>query len=124
MTTKAFLTEDYEGDLLQRVQAYRLKVEESIGDGVSFADVATILFGGMRIAVVALDGLPIENSKRRELVLQVADKLFDIFAPLAVPLPLRPAWFLLAPSARKITQTFISGGIEFLLPLVREPKET
>lgn len=96
------------------------KVNLVISDNkVSLQEFTMIVLCGIRMAIQFCDILPVDNSRRRIIVMATAGNLFDRYAKLVLPIWVRPFWFLISPSLKQALVTATSGAIEFLLPLIR-----
>ena len=73
----------------------------------------------MRIAIEAVDTLTVEGSEKRVIVLDLGAVIFENFADLVIPLPLKPVWWLVRPAFKSLSLSLASGAIEALLPIVR-----
>lgn len=89
-------------------------------DGISVSDFAGIFFDCMKLAVEAVDVLPIQGELRKAMVLDFAADIFETFTPLLIPAVATPVWFFAKPAAKKFFLLFASGLVEAILPVVRE----
>lgn len=89
-------------------------------DGISVSDFAGIFFDSMKLAVEAVDVLPIKGELRKAMVLDFADDIFETFAPMLIPPMALPFWFFAKPSIKKFFLLFASGIVEHILPMIRE----
>lgn len=89
-------------------------------DGISISDFAGIFFDSIKLAVEAVDVLPIQGELRKAMVLDFSEEIFETFTPLLIPPMALPFWFFAKPSIKKFFLLFASGIIEHILPMIRE----
>ena len=110
------------GSLEKKLRIFFLQVEQVLKDKkITLQEVVAVFLCGLRLAVQAVDDLPIEGGRRKILVMGAASRLFDTYAYLACPLLLKPFWFAIKPIVRPIALTAASGAVEFLIPTIRNP---
>lgn len=103
------LIDDFMNELTLILRDNRLTLQEFV----------MILLCGLKISIQFCDVLPVDNGRRRDIVMGTAYKLFDAYAFMACPTILKPFWLFISPSLRAITATAASSAIEFLLPVLR-----
>lgn len=105
--------------LNQKVSAYISAAKLRASDGLTIAEVCELTVSAMRIAIGAVDALNVSGSEKKTIVLDLVRVLFEEFADLVIPLPLKPIWWLVRPAFKSLSLSLASGAIEALLPIVR-----
>ena len=105
--------------LSDKVTAYIAQARRVTADGITFGELVELIVAAMRLAIAAVDELGLAGDQKKAIVVDLAATLFDEFADLAVPLPLKPLWWMGKPAARALCQTLAAGAVEALIPLVR-----
>lgn len=105
--------------LSDKVTAYISQARRVTADGITFGELVELIVAAMRLAIAAVDELGLAGEQKKAIVVDLAATLFDEFADLAVPLPLKPIWWMVKPAARALCQTLAAGAVEALIPLVR-----
>ena len=105
--------------LSDKVTAYIAQARRVTADGITFGELVELIVAAMRLAIAAVDELGLAGDQKKAIVVDLAATLFDEFAGLAVPLPLKPVWWMVKPAARSLCQTLAAGAVEALIPLVR-----
>ncbi len=103
-----------------RLGKFMQEVNERAKDGISLQDFSAIFFGGLRLAVAAVDAIPIEGVERKRMVMHFAGTLFDKYADKMIPIYVYPFWFVVKPAAKMLLMSLAAGAVEAILPLVRE----
>lgn len=103
-----------------RLGKFLQDVNERAKDGLSLQDFSAILFGGVRLAIEAVDAIPVEGSERKKMVMHFAGSLFDKYADKVIPIYVYPFWIVVKPAAKMLLMSLAAGAVEVLLPLVRE----
>lgn len=106
-------------DLTAKITTYIEVAKAKAADGITFADLAELVLGAMRLAIAAVDTLSVPGAEKKTIVVQVAGTVFDALADRCIPLPLYPIWYVLRPAARSLCCSLAAGAVESLLPLVR-----
>jgi len=96
------------------------EVNERASDGLSLQDFSAIFFGSLRLAIAAVDSIPVDGVERKKMVMEFAGTIFNKYADRIIPLYLYPAWLLVKPAVRLLLMSIAAGAIEAILPLVRE----
>ena len=105
--------------LNEKVAAYLSAAKLRAADGLTISEVCELTVSAMRIAIEAVDTLTVEGSEKRVIVLDLVAVIFENFADLVIPLPLKPVWWLVRPAFKSLSLSLASGAIEALLPIVR-----
>jgi len=105
--------------LNEKVAAYLSAAKLRASDGLTISEVCELTVSAMRIAIEAVDTLSVEGSEKKVIVLDLVAVIFENFADLVIPLPLKPVWWLVRPAFKSLALSLASGAIESLLPLVR-----
>jgi len=103
-----------------RLGVFLADVSKRAEDGLSLQDFSAIFFGGVRLAIAAVDGIPIEGSERKRMVMHFAGTLFDKYADKVIPIYAYPFWIVVKPAAKMLLMSLAAGAVEAILPLVRE----
>lgn len=101
---------------------YMSGVRAKFSDGITMSDFGTTAVDGLRLAIAAVDSLPIDGERRKQMVVEFAGVLFDALTPKLIPVIAWPLWLPIRSSVRAAFCLFASGAVEALLPLVRETK--
>jgi hypothetical protein len=110
---------DEAATLNQKVAAYVSAAKLRAADGLTIPEVCELIVSAMRIAIEAVDKLSVEGSEKKTIVLDLVSVLFEEFVDLAIPLPLKPVWWLVRPAFKSLSLSLAGGAIEALLPIVR-----
>lgn len=103
-----------------RLGKFIKEVNERAADGLSLQDFSAIFFGSLRLAIAAVDGIPVEGIERKKMVMDFAGTMFDKYAAKMIPIYVYPFWVVIKPAARMLLMSVASGAVEAILPLVRE----
>lgn len=103
----------------EKVKAYVAVARLKAADGLSIAELSELIVSAMRMAIAALDSIPVGGAERKAIVIAFVGDIFDEFADRVVPLPAWPAWIIAKPTVRIIALAIAAGATEALLPLVR-----
>jgi hypothetical protein len=102
-----------------KVKAYVAVARLKAADGLSIAELSELIVSAMRMAIAALDSIPVDGVERKAIVIAFVGDIFDEFADRVVPLPAWPVWIIAKPTVRIIALAIAAGATEALLPLVR-----
>ena len=102
-----------------KVTAYIAVARIKAADGLTISELSELIVSAMRIAIGALDSIPVDGAQRKAIVIDFVGDMFDEFADRVVPLPLWPVWLLSKKTIRIIALAVAAGATEALLPLVR-----
>ena len=105
--------------LNEKVAAYLSAAKLRASDGLTISEVCELTVSAMRIAIEAVDTLGVGGSEKKVIVLDLVAVIFENFADLVIPLPLKPVWWLVRPAFKSLSLSLAGGAIEALLPLVR-----
>jgi hypothetical protein len=105
-----------------QLAAYLEVARQKAGDGLTVAELTELVLGAIRLSIAAVDTLSAPGADKKATVVEMAAAVFDQFADLAIPLALRPVWWLLKPAVRSLVCSLAAGAVEVLLPLVRQSK--
>lgn len=104
----------------EKVQAFIAVAEVKARNGLTFAEFGELFLALMRLAIEAADALQQAGPKKKELVLEALDELFEALADKAVPLYAYPFWVIARPAIKAAAMAAASGAIEIVLSLVRK----
>jgi len=105
--------------LSEKVKAYVTVARLKAADGLSIAELSELTVSAMRMAIAALDSIPVGGAERKAIVIDFVGAIFDEFADRVVPLAAWPVWIVAKPTVRIVALAIASGATEALLPLVR-----
>ncbi len=105
-----------------QLAAYLEVARQKASDGLTVSELTELVLGAMRLSIAAVDTLSAPGADKKATVVQMAAAVFDQFADLVIPLPLRPAWWLFRPAVRSLVCSLAAGAVEVLLPMVRQAK--
>lgn len=105
--------------LSERVQRFVESTIVAAKDGITVSEFARLFVEAIRLAVAAMDALPLPGEERKAAVMAFAGQVFDLLADKCVPAVAWPAWVLLKPAARSLAVSLSGGIIEAILPLIR-----
>lgn len=106
--------------IYELIDGFMEKLKEVLSDKkITLQEFTMIVLCGIRMSMQFCEILPVNNTRRRVIVMATAGRLFDAYAILVVPPWIKPFWFFISPSLKKALVTATAGAIEFLLPLIR-----
>lgn len=105
--------------VLDKIRAYVASCEALAADGITLSDFAEMVVGLLRVAMAAVDAIPIDGPGKKAWVLESVGMLFDAVADQCVPLVVWPLWMLIRPAVRSIVLAAASGAVEAILPLLK-----
>jgi len=88
--------------------------------GLTVAEFGSLVIELLRVLVIGLETVPTDNAGKKAWALSIVAALFDQVAGYAVPLPLKPVWFVVRPIVRQLVLAAASGALEQVLNLTRE----
>lgn len=106
----------------EKVQAFIAVAKIKAHGGITFSEFGELFLALMRLAIEAVDSLQAAGPKKKELVLEALDELFEALADKAIPLYAYPFWVIARPAIKAAVMAAASGGIEIVLALVRKAK--
>jgi hypothetical protein len=96
-------------------------VRTRAADGITLSDLTKDCVDGMKLAMLMLDNVnTMTGPEKLAEVLKVVAYMFDQYADVVVPLPLKPLWWCVRPTARTIVLAMASGVVTSILPDVRK----
>jgi hypothetical protein len=120
MKNEALLTPEKQIDTLaEKVRGYIVAARLKARDGLTVAELSELIVSAMRIAIAALDSIPVDGAQRKTIVIAFVGDMFDEFADKVVPLPAWPFWIIAKPTVRIVALAVASGATEALLHIVR-----
>jgi hypothetical protein len=120
MKNEAPLTPERQIDTLaEKVRGYIVEARLKARDGLTVAELSELIVSAMRIAIAALDSIPVDGAQRKEIVIAFVGDMFDEFADKVVPLVAWPFWIVAKPTVRIVALAVASGATEALLHIVR-----
>ena len=102
-----------------KVTAYIAVARIKAADGLTISELSELIVSAMRIAIGALDSIPVDGAQRKAIVIDFVGDMFDEFADRVVPLAFWPVWLVSKPTIRIISLAVAAGATEALLPLIR-----
>ena len=105
-----------------QLAAYLEVAAQKAAGGLTLAELTELVLGALRLSIAAVDSLSAPGADKKATVVEMAATVFDRFADLAIPFPLRPVWWLFRPAIRSLVCSLAAGAVEVLLPLVRQAK--
>ncbi len=106
-------------EIEQQVRAFIKRAKGEAADGLNLAEFSSLATDLLRLAVAAVDSVPVDGVAKKAFVMNSVALLFDGISDRLVPTIMLPFWYLAKPIARQIVLAIASGAIESLLPLVR-----
>jgi hypothetical protein len=103
-----------------RVNAFLALAREKARDGLTVAELGSLVLEVLKIACGGLDAVrTLDGPAKRALALQAVGVLFDSVAGAAVPWAAWPLWIAARPVLRVTLLAFAGGLLESLLPTLR-----
>ena len=87
--------------------------------GLTVAEFGSLTIELLRLVVTGLDAIPTDKAAKKVWALQVIGTLFDTVAGFAVPVYLKPIWFVASPLVRQLVLAAAAGALEQVLSLTR-----
>lgn len=87
--------------------------------GFTVVEFGSLTVSLLRLCVEGLDAIPTDGAAKKAWALGIIGTLFDTVAGYAVPLPLKPVWFVAKPLVRQLVLAAASGALEQVLQLSR-----
>ena len=87
--------------------------------GFTVVEFGSLTVSLLRLCVEGLDAIPTDGAAKKAWALGIIGTLFDTVAGYAVPLPLKPVWFVAKPLVRQLVLAAASGALEQILQLSR-----
>jgi len=106
-------------DVAQKIKAFVAHAQSAAADGLTLSEFGELATALMRVAIAAVDSIPVAGPDRKAWVLEAVGLLFDSVADKLIPTVAWPVWLIVRPAARQLLLLVTSGAIESLLPLVR-----
>mgnify|MGYP005687250971 CR=1 FL=1 len=103
-----------------RLGMFLSDVNKRASDGLSLQDFSAIFFDSLRLAISAVEAIPVEGTERKKMVMDFAGTMFDKYADKIIPIYVYPFWIVVKPAARMLLMSVAAGAVESILPLVRE----
>ena len=120
MKNDASLTPETQIDTLaEKVRGYIVAARLKARDGLTVSELSELIVSAMRIAIAALDSIPVDGAQRKAIVIAFVGDMFDEFSDKVVPLVAWPVWIVAKPTVRIVALAVASGATEALLHIVR-----
>ena len=101
------------------VAAFLADARAKAQGGLTVVEFGSLTVSLLRLCVEGLDAIPTDGAAKKAWALGIIGTLFDTVAGYAVPLPLKPVWFVAKPLVRQLVLAAASGALEQILQLSR-----
>ena len=104
--------------VLDKIRAYIASCESLAHDGITVSEFAEMAVGLLRVAMAAVDSIPIDGPAKKAWVLDAVAMLFDAVADKFVPTLAWPIWIVIKPGVRSLVLAAAGGAVEAILPIL------
>jgi hypothetical protein len=104
----------------EKVRAFIQTASAAAAGGISVSEFGELVVALLRVAMAAVDSMPVDGAEKKAWVLEAVGLLFDAVADKCVPALAYPVWIVVRPAVRSLVLLAAAGAIESMLPLVRK----
>jgi hypothetical protein len=108
--------------VLDKIRAYVASCQSLSADGITISEFAEMATGLLRVAMTAVDSIPIDGPSKKAWVLDAVAMLFDNVSDKMIPTLAWPLWAILRPGIRSLVLAAASGAVEAILPILVRSK--